>query len=63
MNKSELASLRRIVDYMTDAEKNHYEESTAEEKKTHIYTDVLTLAEILDEMEDRGLIGEDEETE
>ncbi len=56
MEKEEFKALQRIVDYLIDDERRHWEES--EKPKEHIYMDVLTLAQILEETEERGLVYE-----
>ena len=46
LNKTEIESLARLLDYLEDMEKTHYEESEC--CSNHIYTDVLRLKSAMD---------------
>jgi hypothetical protein len=59
MYRSEHTALARIVEYLYEGEKRHYEESGKPAR--HIFRDVLVLDEVLGEEAKMGLAEDDEE--
>ena len=48
MDDQELGCLRNILEYMEEQEQNHFEECSEEERKNHIYNDVVVVRKWLD---------------
>ena len=47
-----LCSIRNLVEYLQDDEERHYSECDENERKNHIYNDVLIVRKWLDSLEE-----------
>ena len=47
MNTEQLRSLKRLLDYVTGGEQEHFEACSPAEREGHIYSDILILQDYL----------------
>ncbi len=51
MNAEQLRSLARLLEYVAEEERKHFECTPAEERTRHIYPDILILQEYLNQQQ------------
>ncbi|CAG1010921.1 hypothetical protein ANAEL_04048 [Anaerolineales bacterium] len=49
MNAEQLRSFARVLEYLAQEERDHFECSSPEERTNHIYLDILTLQDYLEQ--------------
>ena len=51
MNAEQLRSLARLLDFVAEEEKKHFEECSPEERENHIHLDIQILQDYLDQQQ------------
>ena len=51
MNAEQIRSLTRVLDYLAQDEQSHFDSASPEERTNHIYLDVLTLQDFLEQQQ------------
>ena len=51
MNAEQNRSLQRVLDYLAQDERSHFESASPEERTNHIYLDVLILQDFLEQQQ------------
>lgn len=51
MTPAQIQALKNLIAYLADAEAEHFEECSEEERQNHIYNDILILEQFIEQTE------------